>query len=183
LIVIRDVLGEVRTRKEAKKVLQEGLILVDNKIIKDEKFNVGLFSRIYIKKLEKTFTLYLTKKGKLNVREIDKERASKKYCKIIGKKILKGFKTQINLYDGKNLIVDKKDVKVGDSAVLDLNKNKIIDYLKLDKGAFVFIIGGKHIGSIGKISEVDEKISVMIDNKNFKISKENVFVIQKEELK
>jgi len=79
--------------------------------------------------------------------------------------------------------VDKKDVKVGDSAVLDLNKNKIIDYLKLDKGAFVFIIGGKHIGSIGKISEVDEKISVMIDNKNFKISKENVFVIQKEELK
>ena len=183
LVILRNILGEVKTRKEARKVLQQGLVLVDNKIIKDDKFGVGLFSRIYIKKLEKAYTIYLTKKGKLKVQEINKEKASKKYCKIIGKKILKGNKTQLNLYDGKNFIINKKDIKVGDSVIIDLEKNNIIDYLKLNKGSFVYITGGKHIGNSGIISEIDDKISVMIANKIFKISKKNVFVIEEGELK
>ncbi len=183
LVILRDLLKEVKTRKEAKKVLQEGLVFINNRIVKDEKFNVGLFDRIYIKKLEKTFSLYLTKKGKLIIQEINKERALKKPCKVIGKKNIKGNKIQINLYDGKNLITDKKDFKVGDTLILDLKKNNIIDCLKLAKGAFVFIIGGKHIGNIGKISEIDNKISVVIEDKTFKISKENIFVIEKGEFK
>lgn len=183
LIFLRDILKEIKTRKEIKKVLQEGMILIDNRVIKDEKFNVGLFDRIHIKKLEKTFTVHLTKKGKLKILEISKEKANKKPCKIIGKKILKRNKIQINLHDGKNFIVDKKDIRVGDSAILDIKANKIISYLKLGRGASIFIVGGRHIGESGKISDIDEKVSILIDNKNFKISKENIFVVDEQELK
>lgn len=181
LVVLRRMLSITHTRKETKKILQEGLVLIDNRPIKDEKFGVGLFDRIYIKKLEKTFMVSLTKKGKLEIQEINKDKSNKKYCKIIGKKILKKNKLQINLYDGKNFIVAEKDkdIKVGDSAVVDLKTNKITGYLKLDKGAHAFIIGGKHMGREGRIIEVDDKISITINGKTFKISKENVFVIGK----
>ncbi len=186
LVIVRDIIKEALTKREVKKLLNNHLILIDNRAVKDEKFNVGLFDRIYIKKLEKAFSIYLTKKGKLKIQEISKDKASKKICKIIGKKILKGNKFQINLYDGKNFILEKekkKDLRVGDSLILDFKTNKIIDYLKLSEGSSVLIIGGKHIGYTGKISEIDERISVKIKDKIFKISKENIFVIDEKELK
>ena len=178
LIVLRDILKVVKTKKEAKKVLNENLVLVDNHIIKDEKFGVGFLDRIYIKKLEKAFTVSFTKKGKLQIQEIDKEKANKKPCKIIGKTILKYNKIQVNLYDGKNFIITQKNINVGDSALLDLKTSKIIGYLKLQKGAHVVIIGGKHLGSIGEISEINDKIFIISEGKTLDIQKENVFVIE-----
>ncbi|UZE93641.1 MAG: KOW motif-containing protein [Candidatus Pacearchaeota archaeon] len=183
LVVLRDIIKEAKTRKEVKKILSEGLVLIDNRVIKDEKFNVGLFDRIYIKKLEKAFTVHLTKKGKLKIQEISKEKVHKKPCKVAGKKILKKNKVQINLHDGRNLIIKEKDIRVGGSIILDLKTNKATDYLKLDKGSLVLVIGGKHTGDNGKISDIDDKVSVVIGEKIFKISKENVFVIDKGELK
>lgn len=180
MLVLRDLMKQVRTRKETKKILQEGIVLIDNRIIKDEKFSVGIFDRIYIKKLEKFFTLLLTKKGKLKIQEISKEKATKKPCKVIGKKILKKNRIQINLHDGKNFIISKKDVKVGDSVVLDLETNKIIDHLKLDRGTYALVIAGKHVGVSGKISEIDDKVSIAIKDKTFKIKKENIFIVEKE---
>lgn len=182
LVVIRDLLEMAKTKNEVKKILKEGNILVDNKTVKDEKFGIGLFDRVYFKKIEKVYTLKLTKKGSLEIKELKTEIANKKSCKIIGKKTLKGNKIQINLYDGKNFIITKKDVKIGDSAIVDLKTKKIIDYLKLDQGSHVLIIGGKHIGSSGKISKVEDKVSVVIKDKTFKIQKQNIFVVEEKEI-
>lgn len=188
VIILRDILNFAKTKNEIKKILQQGLVSIDNYIIKDEKFKVGIFDRIYIKKIDKAFTIILTKKGKLKIIEINKDDANKKYCKVIGKKILKGNKTQINLYDGKNFITEKKDIKVGDSIILDLKTKKIIGHLKLENGAFVFIIGGKHIGNYGKIAETNDKLSktakivtVNINKKESNAKRKNIFVINKEE--
>lgn len=179
-VLLRDILKVVRTRNEAKKVLQGGNVLVDNRTIKDEKFTVGLFDRIYIKKLEKAFTLALTKKGKLEVHAISPKEAYKKTCKVIGKKILKGNKVQINLYDGKNFIATEK-VNRNDSVIVDLKTNKITGSLKLVKNAHVLVIAGRHKGESGKVSEVNDYAIINTKDKTFKIPKENVFVIEENE--
>ena len=68
-----------------------------------------------------------------------------------GKTSIKG-KTQINLSDGKNLLIDKGSYSVGDAVLVNFDKKyEIKDHVKLDKGVTIFLIGGKHIGQIGKI--------------------------------
>lgn len=182
LILLRNLLGVVSTKTEAKKILQEGGIVVDGRIIKDEKFRVGLFDRIYIKKLDKVFTLEMQRKT-LKVSELSKKEMDKKPAKVIGKHSLKKGRTQINLYDGKNLIVNDKDAKsiaVDDSVVIDLKENKLGKCLKFEKGAMAMIIGGKHQGGKGKINAIDSLISIKDETgKEFRVAKQNVFIIEK----
>jgi len=64
-------------------------------------------------------------------------------------------KTQLNLFGGKNILVDKDVYKVGDSLLLDLAKTKIQDHLKLEKGHQIVLTGGKNIGEAGEISKIE----------------------------
>lgn len=178
-VFLRDILKAVETGKEAKKVVKEGNIIVDGRTVKDEKYRVGLFDRIYIKKMDKAFTITIEKK-KLKAVEIGKESLKEKEVKVIGKKTVKGGKIQINLYDGKNLLMEEKEaknIKVHDSLLLDLEKNKVVKHLKLEKNAKVFVIKGKHLGEKARVKEVNKDV-VLTNGKEFKVPKENVFVIR-----
>jgi len=180
IVVLRDMLKVLSTGSEAKKILRAGEIMIDNKIVKDEKFKVGLFDRIYIKKIDKLFTLELKNK-KMEAVEIRKEEKDKKPAKVIGKRSLDEKTTQINLYDGKNIAMSTKDagqISVGDSAVINLGEIKIEKILKLEKGANVFVTGGKHQGEKGKVISMDRDI-VIKNEKEFRASKQNIFVIEK----
>ncbi|MEM2089948.1 MAG: S4 domain-containing protein [Candidatus Pacearchaeota archaeon] len=180
-VFLRDILKEVKTFKEAKKVIKEGSIEVNGKVVKDEKFALTIFDRIFIKKLGKYFTIYLNKKGKIEVKEIDKEKYPYKPCKIIGKTALSKGRTQLNLYDGWNLIVEKNDFEVGDTIVIRVKDKKIEKVLPLTKNAKVFIIKGKNVGKIGRVLEIGEKVKIKFENEIKEIPKENLFVIDENE--
>ena len=92
-------------------------------------------------------------KGKLNLIPIDKKEAGFKPCKIIGKNIVKG-KVQLNLYDGKNSLIEKDNCKVGDTLIIGLPKQEIKEHIKLEKGCFIYLVGGKHKGDVGKIEGI-----------------------------
>lgn len=180
MVLLRDMMEVIHTGAEAKKILKAGEIMVDKKIVKDEKLRVGLFDRIYIKKMDKFFTLEF-KNRKMSVIEIKKEEADKKPEKIIGKRNIDGKRIQINFYDGKNITVSLKDaenISVGDSALINCKEMKIDKILKLEKGANAFIIGGKHQGERGKITSIGKEI-VIKNEKEIKASKQNIFVIEK----
>ena len=100
--------------------------------------------------------------------------ASCKICKIIGKKILRGGKVQINLHDGKNFLYGEG--KVNDSVLVDLKKNKITKILPLKKGAFVFVISGKHTGEKGKVIEKTKDLIIIKNEKEIKTTISNIFV-------
>lgn len=180
-VFLRDFLKEVNTFKEAKKVIKEGNIEVNGKIVKDEKFALTIFDRIFIKKLGKYFTIHLNKKGKLEVKEISQEKYQYKISKIIGKTVLKKGKIQLNLYDGWNLIAEKDNFKVGDSVMVKIKDKKIEKILPLQKNATVFLIKGKHAGKIGKVLEVGNKVKVQIGEEIKEFPKENLFVIDENE--
>jgi len=149
-VVLRDMLNVVKNAKEGRNALHNKEILIDGVKRKSFKFPVGIMD--VIKVADDYFRIVL-EKGKLSIITIDKKEAEIKPCRITGKCKVKG-KTQINLYDGKNIIVDKDDYKVGDTIVISLPKHEIKEHIKLEKGSVVYLIGGKHSGNIGKVEDI-----------------------------
>lgn len=177
-IFLKEILNYANTTREAKKIIHTNEIMIDGKVRKDFRFPVGIFDTVEFKNTNEYFRIILNKKGKIDVIKIKKEEASLKPCKIIGKTIMRG-KLQLNLYDGKNIFVDKNSYKVGDSVILTLPDNKISKHLKLDKKSTIFLTGGKHIGEIGNIEDIVENKVIYKNPKNELVvtSKEYAFVV------
>lgn len=186
--VIKDFLKYTKTTKETKKLLNAGKILVDNKIRKDNKFPIGFMDIISIPTLNEDYRVVYDQKGKLDLIKIKKEEAKNKACKIINKTILKKGKLQLNLYDGKNILVTKDNYKAGDTIIIQ--DNKIIKHIKFEKNAFVFLTAGKHIGTTGTIEEIKKapgstKDTIVIKQDSTKIEtlKDYAFIIDKSMIK
>jgi small subunit ribosomal protein S4e len=183
-LVLKELLGYAKTTKEVKVILNEKGLLVDNKRRNEMKFPAGIMDVIEIPSVNEHYRVYYNERGRFILNKITKEEAKLKPSKIIGKKILRGKKTQINFYDGSNIIVDKDVYSTGDSVVLDLSKEKrtIVKHLKFDKGAVVYIFAGKYKGSFGVVESVKKLfrnsiITVKSKDKTFETSKDYAFVI------
>ena len=180
-MLLKEVLDYASTTKEVKKIINANSIKVDCKPRKDFRFPVGFFDTIEFTGINEYFRVILNKKGKLGLVKIKKEELSLKPCKIIGKSMVRG-KLQLNLYDGKNILVNNGAYMVGDTLLLSLPEQKISRHLKLDKKSAIFLTGGKHIGGIGNVEDIIEnKIIYKDQNGNLvETSKKYAFVVGSE---
>jgi small subunit ribosomal protein S4e len=153
LVIVRDLLHLVDLGKEAKKVINEGGIIINGKIVKDYKFPCGFFDVISFPKIDKHYCVLPDSKGRLTLKEITKENADAKLCKVKNKTIVSGGKVQLNLHDGTNLM-GTNEIKTGDSIILSLKDNKIAGHYQYKPGARAFIVGGNQSCSIGTIKEI-----------------------------
>lgn len=183
-VLIRDVLKYAKTAKEIKLILNQGKVLIDKKIRKEEKFPVGFMDVIEIPTLSENYRMLYNKSGVFSVMPISKEETNIKILKIINKCLVKKGMIQITLHDGRNILVNKFEGKVGDSILFDLEKKKIIKVLSLDKGASIYLSGGAHIGQIGKIKQVFKsrdlqrpRILVEVENKEYLTPVDCSFVV------
>lgn len=180
-ILLKDILRLAKTTREVKKILKYNNILIDCVKRSDIRHPVGLMDTIEINELKKYYRIGINKKGKISVTEINNEESSIKPCKIIKKTIVKG-KTQLNLYDGRNIIVDKNGYKTGDTLVIKLPNQEIAQHIKLEKGCSVLLTAGKHIGEIGSITDIigNKAKYTLPTGEVVETWKEHVFVIGKE---
>ncbi len=179
-IVFRDILKYTKTNREVKNILNNQEVFADGIRRRNPRFIIGLMDTLSIPKIEKYFRVLLNKKNKLILFPIKSAESAIKPCKIIGKKSLKK-KIQLNLYDGKNILVEKTDYKVGDTLLIELPSQKIKDHMPLKKGANVYLTGGKHTGEVGIIDDISvDKIRYKQDKSVFETSKDYAFVIGKE---
>lgn len=155
-LVLRDILGYAKNSKEVRGILLNNNIFIDGIRRKNHKFPVGLMDTIGIREIEKYYRVVLNKKGKIELIGIEKGEANLKPCRIIGKSKIKS-KTQLNLYDGRNILIDKDNYKVGDSLLIKVPKQDIKKHLKFTKGAMIYLIGGKHRGEFGRVVDIIEK--------------------------
>ncbi|PIY60250.1 hypothetical protein COY95_02775 [Candidatus Woesearchaeota archaeon CG_4_10_14_0_8_um_filter_47_5] len=89
---------------------------------------------------------------------IPQKEALLKPCKIVGKKTLRKGKVQLNLNDGRNIMVEKDTYSTGDTLLLELPGQKIHDHFTLEKGAYVYLDGGKHTGRTGIVEKIDGNV-------------------------
>ena len=159
LVALRDILNFAQNRKEAKKILSLGKVKVNGKIAKEEKQPLLLFDVLSIG--EKNFRVVLENK-KFSLMEIQERETLEKIAKIIGKKILKGGKIQINLSDGRNFIT-KESLKTGNSVIVDFKERKIKKIIEPRKGGKMIVLKGRHSGKSGKIVSIEKNKSAMIN--------------------
>lgn len=154
LFILRDLLGIVKTRKEARYMTFSGLVKVNNKIRKDENFPVQVFDTLNLEKGKLNYRLEIVNR-KYNLKEISSKEAETKVVKISGKTILGKNLVQMNLEDGQN-ILSKEKFSVGDSVILNTIKGEITKVLPLKEGANIEVISGKHAGKTGKLKCFEE---------------------------
>ncbi len=152
-VVLRDMLGVVDTRAEAKRILSEGSVLVDGVVRKDLRFPVGLLDVISIPLEDAAYRMLLDRKGRLEVHKLADSNVNK-LCRINGKTIVKGGAVQLNLNDGTNLL-GSNDYKPKDSLILSLPDKDIVKHIKYEVGNLAMIVGGKHTGEIGTIKDIN----------------------------
>ncbi len=159
-VMLRDVLGYADNAKEAKKIIKEGKVLVDGVVRKDHRYPAGLMDVIHIPELKKYYRVSINSHG-LFLKEISEKEADRKLCRINGKTTIKGGKMQLNLHDGRNIIVDKDVYKTGDSVLIKVPGQEILKHFKMEKGASAVIINGKNMGTEGKIKDIYRRKSML----------------------
>jgi small subunit ribosomal protein S4e len=175
--VLKHYLGIAKTMKEVKFMLTNSDVLVDGKKRKDFRHNIGLMDVMAIPDMDKYLRMTLDIKGRLDVIEVAKKEADSKICKITGKNMRAG-KFQINTMDGRSILLEKADYKVGDSIVVKFDKQEIVKHLPFGEGVKVLLIGGSHKGKVATIESVEGNvISIKADNETLKTLKKYAFVI------
>ena len=185
--ILTEKLKYARTSSEAKKILNNKELLINKKVATDLKQQVGLLDVLEIPKMKEQYRMAFNTKGQLVLNKISNEEAGTRVCKVMNKRTIKNKKTQLNLDDGTNLLVDKDNYALGDSLILELPERKLKSLLKLEKGAIVYMTGGKNIGTVGKLEDVTQgtgikksMITVKSKKETFQTRKNYAFVIGKD---
>ncbi|MBI2632269.1 hypothetical protein HYW75_04655 [Candidatus Pacearchaeota archaeon] len=174
VIATRDMLKLARTAREVRKMINEKMLKINGRIVKDYRDSICLFNQF---EAGKTFQLILLRTGKFAFKELNK--AEYMVFKVKGKNIIKKGKIQLNLHDGTNILIDKKNIVNGDSVYLD-DKKKIVNHISLEKGGKAFVIRGKHQGLYGVIESIeDNNVSVKLENGGtVNLKKDILFVLK-----
>jgi len=153
MIILRDMMKLAKNRREVEKILTENQIVVNGKRVRKVNFSILPFDTFHIG--NKRYELAFSEKGSFEVKEASKE---EKILKVMGKKTLKGGKTQLNLLYGKNNITTEK-IDVGSSVVI--LDQKIIKVIPIEVGKEAFIFSGKYKGKKGTIKNIKNKIATL----------------------
>lgn len=153
--VLRDYLGLAATGREARTAIGAGKVLVDGRVVKDGKLPVGFMDVVSVPSMKKSWRTVIDAKTRLRFVEVGDKEAGWKLCQINGKSTVRGGQTQLNLHDGRNILVKKDDYKTGDVLKLELPGQTIIGHHKLESGAEVLVTGGRHAGEIAPIGTIE----------------------------
>jgi len=155
-VLLRDQFKYATTAREAKSLIKNGKMLIDGKVRKDDRFPVGLMDVIHIPDTKEYFRVLPDHGGKLRYLAITAEEAQFKLCRIIGKTSLKAGKTQLNLHDGSNVIVniEADKYKVKDVLKIKIPEKEILDSIEFKEMQQVIITGGRSQGAQGVLIKV-----------------------------
>ena len=151
-VVLRDVLGVAQSMREAKRALATRRILVDGRVTTDIRRGVGVMDVLTVG--DDHYRCILDGNGKLRYTPISAKDAALKLCRVDGKTTIKGGITQLNLHDGRNMLIDDANkYNTMDTLVLEVGSQKVKKHHKFESGVNCYLIGGSHIGSTATMSE------------------------------
>ncbi|MFW9867130.1 MAG: 30S ribosomal protein S4e [Candidatus Thorarchaeota archaeon] len=162
LHIVRDILKFVDNHREAKKLIGLGHFKIDGKVVRDRGFPVGLMDVLSIEKINKHYRILPDSHYGLILHEISQEESTYKLCRIDNKTNVKGGHLQLNLHDGRNILIRVKDprnpkedkYKRMDVLKISLPDQEIMKVLKFKDNNLAIIMSGKNIGQVGKIVNI-----------------------------
>ena len=184
LVVLRDVLGYVDSRKEARYALNQGSVLVNGDALDDEERPIGMFDILEFAERNEHYRVFPDEGGRLALTPIDAADADSKLGKIEGKRQVPGGATQLALHDGRTLEVEDGSEYAGSDSIVVDAEDEILAYFPYEEGALVTAVEGRHAGEVGEIEEIQvtpgsasNNVIVSQDDGGFETVAEYVVVI------
>ncbi len=183
--IARDMLEICDSANEARRIIGNRQILVDGRAVKDHKIPVGLMDVISVPGLDQHYRLLLNRRGKFILVELEEGAENWKLCRIENKTTVKGGKIQLNLHDGRNMLLEEDKYSTGDVLKIEVPSQKILDAFEMDSGSLALVISGAHIGEVMTIEnlKVERKSApnVVEFTDGSSTIRDNVFVIGSKE--
>jgi small subunit ribosomal protein S4e len=161
--LLRDLLGYARNARESKIILAQNRVSVDGKIRHDYKFPTGLMDVVELPDANMSYRILPAIGKGLTAVRIPKDEARAKLCRIEDKTTLNKGKVQLNLHDGRSIVIPVEDVrnpkedtyKTRDTIRIGIPTQKILGHLKFAEGAYAIVTSGRNIGRHGKIMKIE----------------------------
>ena len=154
-VFLRDTLKIVSTLREAKSAIYGGKVSVDGVKRKSLHHSIGLMDVVELENIPDVYRLVPQGGQVLKPLKIDQSEKTKKLSKVTSKTSIKDGKTQLGFHDGRSMISDTA-VNVGDSCLIEIPKQKILDVIKLEQGCQAIIIRGVNAGQVGTVDKIGE---------------------------
>ena len=185
-ILLRDILKIVTTLREAKSTIYGGKVTIDGVKRKSLHHSIGLMDVVELENISDVYRFVPKDSHILKPLKINETEKTKKLAKVVSKTSIKSGKTQLGFHDGRSMISDI-DVNVGDSCLLEIPKQKILEVIKLEQGCQVIITLGINAGQIGTIKKIEEgtfnlprRVLLELSEREIEISTEMIMVVGKE---
>ena len=185
-ILLRDILKIVTTLREAKSTIYGGKVTIDGVKRKSLHHSIGLMDVVELENISDVYRFVPKDNQILKPLKINETEKTKKLAKIVSKTSIKGGKTQLGFHDGRSMISDI-DVNVGDSCLLEIPKQKILEVIKLEQGCQVIVTLGINAGQIGTVKKIEggtfnlpKRVLLELGERNIEISTEMIMVVGKE---
>jgi small subunit ribosomal protein S4e len=157
-VVLRDLLEMVATQKEVMQVLTKGQVMVDGIARHDPGFPVGLFDVVSVPKEGKAFRLVPSPDGLVPLDIVSTE-AGVKLCRVKSKVKVTGGHIQFGFHDGRSMLDDKLVASCGDTVVMRVPAQDVVESVKLAKGSTALVVSGERAGQVGRIISVKKGTS------------------------
>jgi len=154
-VMVRDTLKLTKYLREAKSAIYGGKVTIDGVKRKSLHHGIGLMDVIELSGVSDIYRLVPQGGHVLKPLKIPNAEKSKKLVKLTSKTTIKGKKIHLGFHDGRSMISDT-DIDVGDSCLIQIPEQKILEVIKLEKGAQVIVTRGINAGQVGTVEEIRE---------------------------
>lgn len=185
-ILLRDILKIVTTLREAKSTIYGGKVTIDGVKRKSLHHSIGLMDVVELENISDVYRFVPKDSKILKPLKINETEKTKKLAKVISKTSIKGGKTQLGFHDGRSMISDI-DINVGDSCLLEIPKQKILQVIKLEQDCQVIVTRGINAGQIGTVKKIEggtfnlpRRVLLELGERKIEISTEMIMVVGKE---
>jgi small subunit ribosomal protein S4e len=154
LVVLRDVLGYVDSKKEARYALNNGSVLVNGDTVSDTSRPIGMFDILSFTQREEHYRVFPDEGGRLSLTPIDADAADSRLGKVVRKDQVGAEEFQLTLHDGANVRVEAgSGYSTNDSLVVD-REGDVVAHFPYEEGALVTAVDGSHAGEVGTVEEI-----------------------------
>ncbi|KAF2286347.1 hypothetical protein GH714_014783 [Hevea brasiliensis] len=158
ILILRNRLKYALTYREVIAILMQRHVLVDGKVRTDKTYPAGFMDVVSIPKTNENFRLLYDTKGRFRLHSVRDDEAKVIFLLLMFQALQspicsvwpKGIPF-LNTYDGRTIRYPDPLIKANDTIKLDLESNKITDFIKFDVGNVVMVTGGRNRGRVGII--------------------------------
>jgi small subunit ribosomal protein S4e len=186
-VFLRDMLKIVTSLREAKASIYSGKVKIDGVVRKSLHHAIGLMDVVELENVSDVYRLVPMDGKLLRPLKIKESEKTKKLVRVTSKSTISKGRMQIGFHDGRSTISDTQ-VSVGDTCLIQIPDQKILDVLKLEPGSNALVTRGINAGQIGRVESIEEgtfilpkRAVLVLGDRKIEIPEDIIMAIGKEE--